>query len=506
MAEKFFTQARLDQLLEQVTTIEQLDEVEALWKAAKELERLSALQDLRANSVKFLGMLDTMQGHIDRLTGAAGPIGGSDLEVMKEEIQELHRLFHHDESLGKTFSSGDTVLEVARDEDVIEPTTAPVELPAPSGTIETPTPINSSNYAVIADEYVRFFLGAEVRISHADKVDAMMRKAADNRSRYEEATADLGVPWWFVAGLHQMESTFNFGTHLHNGDPLRSRTVRVPQRRPPSGSPPFTWEESAADALKFQKLDGLSDWTLPRALWRWERYNGFGYRSRFIPTPYLWSFSSIYLKGKFTSDGRFDGNAGSSQCGAAVLLKALMEAGHVSLATDMIAESETGHADAPTAGDTTANTDDSAQDTHDFARFFAEKCPDVTNFGWREFLYKGASHANNRLNADPPEALWSNVVPLARALQKFREAVGRPVVLTSIYRSPEYNAAIGGAGRSQHMAFRAADFKVVGSGAGTPRDWAKKMRQMRDHNVFSGGVGLYNSFVHVDTRGNPADW
>ncbi|MEM6677981.1 MAG: D-Ala-D-Ala carboxypeptidase family metallohydrolase [Pseudomonadota bacterium] len=504
MTQKFFTQSRLDALLAQVTTTEQLDAVEALWKASKEMERLAALRSLRANSVKFLAALTAVQGHVTKLSGAAGLLRGPDIEAMEGEIQELHRLLHHEESLGKTFSSGDTVLQIMRDEEVIAPAAAPVALPAADAPLETPTPINSSNFAVIADEYVRFFLGVQTRPTHASKVAAMVAKAVANRPRYEAATVGLGVPWWFVAGLHQMEATYNFGGHLHNGDPLRSRTIRVPAGRPTSGTPPFSWEESAADALRHQRLDGLTDWSLPRALWRWERYNGFGYRSRSIPKPYLWSFSSVYLKGKFTSDGRFDGNAGSAQSGAAVLLKALMEAGHVTLQTDMIAEAETDHADAPTAADSAANTDGTALPTHPFARFFADALPDVDKFEWREFLYKGASHAANGLNADPPEALWQNVVPLARALQAFREAIGKPVVLTSIYRSPEYNAAIGGAGRSQHMAFRAADFKVVG--AGRPTDWARKLRALRDDGVFSGGVGVYNSFVHIDTRGMTADW
>jgi uncharacterized protein YcbK (DUF882 family) len=89
-------------------------------------------------------------------------------------------------------------------------------------------------------------------------------------------------------------------------------------------------------------------------------------------------------------------------------------------------------------------------------------------------------------------------------LEKFRQEIGKPVVLTSVYRSPRYNASVGGARRSQHKEFCAIDFKVVG--AGGPSDWARVLRRLRDNGVFRGGVGLYNTFVHVDTRGYNVNW
>jgi lysozyme family protein len=58
-------------------------------------------------------------------------------------------------------------------------------------------------------------------------------------------------------------------------------------------------------------------------LYHWESYNGFGYRNRDIPSPYLWSFSDLYDTGLYVADGVFDPAVRSKQCGAAVLLKAL---------------------------------------------------------------------------------------------------------------------------------------------------------------------------------------
>ena len=58
-----------------------------------------------------------------------------------------------------------------------------------------------------------------------------------------------------------------------------------------------------------------------------EKFNGFGYRNKRLPTPYLWSFSNHYEQGKYVADGQFDPQAVSLQCGAAVMIKALLEKG-----------------------------------------------------------------------------------------------------------------------------------------------------------------------------------
>jgi lysozyme family protein len=141
----------------------------------------------------------------------------------------------------------------------------------------------------------------------------------------------LGIPWYLIGLVHLMESSRDFATHLHNGDPLAARTRRYPPGRPESGEPPFTWEASATDALTLRGLPGWKDWSLPGVLYQLEAYNGFGYRGVKppIPTPYLWSFSNHYARGKYVADGRYSASAVSAQCGAAVLLKRLVQIGVV---------------------------------------------------------------------------------------------------------------------------------------------------------------------------------
>ena len=147
----------------------------------------------------------------------------------------------------------------------------------------------------------------------------------DSRPRYEKVGKALGIPWYVVGIIHSLEASGNFTRHLHNGDPLTARTTHVPAGRPKTGKPPFTWEQSAIDALRGQGLAAWKDWSVPGTLFQLEGYNGFGYRDHHptVPSPYLWSFSNHYTRGKYVADGHFSPTAVSQQCGAALLLKRL---------------------------------------------------------------------------------------------------------------------------------------------------------------------------------------
>lgn len=150
-----------------------------------------------------------------------------------------------------------------------------------------------------------------------------VQAARKNEGRYRIVQERTGVPWQVVAAIHGMEAGFSFTKHLHNGDPLTARTVQVPRGRPSTGTPPFSWVESAVDALIYDNLDDV-DWDdLSAALDAIERYNGIGYRKRGINTPYLWSGTQHYKAGKFVRDGVFDARAVSKQLGVAPLLKEL---------------------------------------------------------------------------------------------------------------------------------------------------------------------------------------
>jgi lysozyme family protein len=184
-------------------------------------------------------------------------------------------------------------------------------------------------------EYQDLFDTCQVRSQREAEVNQLAGRLIQNKGRYQTLEALTDVPWYIIAVIHNMEASQKFNGHLHNGDPLTARTVHVPAHRPPVGNPPFTFEDSGVDALRFEKMDQVEDWTLPGTLFRLEGFNGFGSRAKGINTPYLWSFSNHYTKGKFVSDGVFDANAVSKQCGAALLLRKMVDQGAFSFPTNI---------------------------------------------------------------------------------------------------------------------------------------------------------------------------
>ncbi|CAG9180885.1 hypothetical protein LMG23992_04332 [Cupriavidus laharis] len=186
-------------------------------------------------------------------------------------------------------------------------------------------------------DYESLFNSCVISAARAAEVDGLVRTLVRNQPRYEAASAISGVPWHFIAVIHNMECGQRFDCHLHNGDPLSARTTHVPAGRPRGSPPPFTWEDSAADALAVKGLGAATDWSLAGLLYQAERYNGFGYRSYHpqVPTPYLWSFSNHYVRGKYVADGTWSDTAVSRQCGVAVLLRRLAETGAIGFADQL---------------------------------------------------------------------------------------------------------------------------------------------------------------------------
>lgn len=129
-----------------------------------------------------------------------------------------------------------------------------------------------------------------------------------------------------------------------------------------------------------------------------------------------------------------------------------------------------------------------------------------------EFAYLGRRNANpNDRNAFgknhlPPEELWPNMIRTAQIMDRLRVDLNASIRLTNIYRSPTYNAVIGGAEKSQHVEFTAVDFYCQ-NGKG-PENWGATLAAYRASGAFRGGIGIYEKqfFVHLDTRGYNVDF
>jgi hypothetical protein len=105
------------------------------------------------------------------------------------------------------------------------------------------------------------------------------------------------------------------------------------------------------------------------------------------------------------------------------------------------------------------------------------------HFTWRE-LRAPADDATVR----------ARLAQVAAALEVVRAEVGRPVIITSGYRSPEANARCGGSKTSQHLLGAAADFKVTG--------WTA--RELAQAVIRSGVVFDQLIFYEPPTAGKPS--
>lgn len=144
-------------------------------------------------------------------------------------------------------------------------------------------------------------------------------RITSNKKRYQAVSDKTGVPWEVIGVIHEREASGKWDTYLGNGQPLSRKTTKVPAGRGPFAS----WEEGAIDALKNcgSKPATNTDWSIGGTLTELEQYNGLGYANRGVPSPYIWSGTDQYSKGKYTGDHVYDPNAVDQQLGCAGLLR-----------------------------------------------------------------------------------------------------------------------------------------------------------------------------------------
>jgi uncharacterized protein YcbK (DUF882 family) len=120
----------------------------------------------------------------------------------------------------------------------------------------------------------------------------------------------------------------------------------------------------------------------------------------------------------------------------------------------------------------------------------------TNNFYLQEFASKdGAAFPND---------VAKNIILLAQNLQVLRDELKVGIKINSGYRSPQHNAKIGGAKKSQHTLGTAADIVVSGY---TPKQVAEVIDKLiNEGKMMQGGLKPYATFTHYDIRGTKARW
>lgn len=142
-------------------------------------------------------------------------------------------------------------------------------------------------------------------------------------------------------------------------------------------------------------------------------------------------------------------------------------------------------------------------------------------------------------NEIPPPHLWGNLALALRYADEIRHRTGSRGRLSSLYRAPAYNRAVGGAGQSLHVDAAATDVHPLDTSV---QAWAVQAARLRGERlavpatlfgtftptrrrsvldvdglrvrrtgkstsfVVAGGIGRYPRFVHTDVRGEDVDF
>ena len=78
-----------------------------------------------------------------------------------------------------------------------------------------------------------------------------------------------------------------------------------------------------------------------------------------------------------------------------------------------------------------------------------------------EELIKSSTADRLKIDNTPTKSIISNLTEVAQLLEKIRTTYGKPIIVTSGYRSEALNKAVGGSKTSQHRLGQAADIRSV---------------------------------------------
>lgn len=116
----------------------------------------------------------------------------------------------------------------------------------------------------------------------------------------------------------------------------------------------------------------------------------------------------------------------------------------------------------------------------------------VPNFKYGEFW----SNSKSGIRIEPPKEYFNSIKLIAEELQIVRDLIGKPIIVISGYRTPEWNKICGGANESYHMKGMAADTRASGMNI------IKYALYVLRFTTKFNGIGIYRdqNFVHADLR------
>ena len=121
------------------------------------------------------------------------------------------------------------------------------------------------------------------------------------------------------------------------------------------------------------------------------------------------------------------------------------------------------------------------------------------NFFWEE-VTTSQEAVRKGLNNSLPSEIEPIVIKTAQQMETVRALLQAPILVSSWYRSPEVNKAVGGAAKSQHLSGAAVDF--IAPSFGTPAIICKRLIKYPELLSFDQLI-MEHTWVHISFSSDP---
>ena len=263
--------------------------------------------------------VQALQGRLDRLgyTTAADGVFGPRTEASVRRFQRDHRL-----AVDGVF--GPRSLEALQRAERSRPTT-PTTPTNPSG----PTGLQGNLRSSYEDARGWVAEGVRVDPGLRSEMDRVMRRVEDRLPIIDEVARRANMPREMVAAIwYREDSGMRTDRYLHNGERLGRTTTLVPRgiyfgrdQFVDAAVHALSQKSSTARALGLHY--GSTDQAAMAAFT--ERYNGFGYRNRGVPSAYVTAGSQHYRGGMYVADGRFSSSARDRRLGTLPIISEMAQ-------------------------------------------------------------------------------------------------------------------------------------------------------------------------------------
>lgn len=178
-----------------------------------------------------------------------------------------------------------------------------------------------TNVAALTVVNGRRWAVAHVNPGKVSLFSSVAKRLVAAKARYQAIQKLTDVPWFVIAVIHEREASQRFDRSIAQGDPWNRVSTHVPIGRGPF----LSFEDAAVDALVNCSPHAArnKDWSAGGAMTLLESYNGLGYASKGVPSPYVWSGTDQYRSGKYVRDHVYDPNTVDAQLGCAGLILAM---------------------------------------------------------------------------------------------------------------------------------------------------------------------------------------